>query len=72
MLQSYCNRIIVLAQKQMYGSMEQNTKPRNKPCPIVNPSMTKETRLHSVGKTVSSTNGAEKPEQLHTKKKKKK
>ena len=52
--------------------MEQNTKPRNKPCPIVNPSMTKETRLHSVGKTVSSTNGAEKPEQLHTKKKKKK
>ena len=34
--------------------------------------MTKETRLHSVGKTVSSTNGAEKPEQLHTKKKKKK
>ena len=32
--------------------------------------MTKETRLHSVGKTVSSTNGAEKPEQLHTKKKK--
>ena len=50
--------------------MEQNTKPRNKPCPIVNPSMTKETRLHSVGKTVSSTNGAEKPEHLHTKKKK--
>ena len=51
--------------------MEQNTKPGNKPRPVINASMTKETRLHSVGKTASSTNGAEKPEQLHTKKKKK-
>ena len=49
--------------------MEQNTKPGNKPRPVINASMTKETRLHSVGKTASSTNGAEKPEQLHTKRK---
>ena len=34
--------------------------------------MTKEARLHNVGMTVSSTNGAGKPGQPHVKKKKKK
>ena len=34
--------------------------------------VTKEARPRNVGKTVSSTNGAEKPGQLHVKKKKKK
>ena len=39
---------------------------------MVNQSMTKEARLHNVGKTVSSTNGAGKTGQPRVKKKKKK
>ena len=31
MLQSYSNKNSVLAQKQTFGSMEQNRDPRNKP-----------------------------------------
>ena len=57
---------MVLAPKQTYGYMEQNRKPRNKPIHIltINPS-TKEARIYSGEKTVSSASSIGKVGQSH-------
>ena len=44
--------------KQIYGSMEQNKEPRNKPIHLQSINLlTKEAKIHNGGKTVSSANG---------------
>ena len=54
---------------EIYRSMEQNRKPRNKS--MVNLSMSKEARLYNGDETVFSINGAGKTAELHVKKKNK-
>ena len=65
-LQSYSHQdSMVLAEKQKYGPMEQDRKPRNKPMHTL--LLTKETRIYNGAKTASSINGAGKTGQLHVK-----
>ena len=64
---------MVVAQKENCRSMEQDRKPRNEPTHLwlINlrqKEATREARLYSGGKAVSSTNGAGKTGQLHVKK----
>ena len=58
---------MVRAQKQKYRSMEQYTKPRDKPTHTVTLSLTKEARKYNGEKTASSISGAGKTGQLHVK-----
>ena len=49
---------MILAQKQAYGTMDENREPRNQPyTPIANESWTKEARIYKGEKTVSSISG---------------
>ena len=49
---------MILAQKQAYGTMDENREPRNKPhTPIANESWTKEARIYKGEETVSSISG---------------
>ena len=50
---------MVLAQRQIYRSMEQIRKPRDKSMHLWTP-LTKEARIYNGEKTISSTSGAEK------------
>ena len=49
---------MILAQKQAYGTMDENREPRNQPyTSIANESWTKEARIYKGEKTVSSISG---------------
>ena len=55
---------MALAQRQKYRSTEQNIKFRDKSTPMDTLSLTKETKIYNGEKTVSSTSGAGKTDQL--------
>ena len=65
-LQSYGNQDnVVLAQKQIYGSMEQNKEPKHKPRHLWSISLQQRKQEYKMGKkTVSSLSGAGKIGQL--------
>ena len=53
-LQSYSNQnSVVLAQKQIYGSMEQNREPRNKPTHLRSINLPQRRQEYTVGKRQS-------------------
>ena len=56
-----------LGQKQKYRSVEQDRKPRDKPCTYGHLIFDKEARIYNGEKTASSTSGAGKTGQLHVK-----
>ena len=59
---------MVLAQKQKYGSMEEDRKPRDKPTPSMGTlCLTTEARIYNGEKTVSLISGAGKTGQLQVK-----
>ena len=51
---------MLLAQKQTYGSAEQNKEPRNKPTHLQSSTLIKGDKICNGKKTVSSANDAEK------------
>ena len=56
------------AQRQNYGPMEQDRKPRNKPIHLWVPYfLTEEARIYNWAKTASSINGAGKTGHIHVK-----
>ena len=70
-LQSYSNQNhMVQAQRQTYRSMDQYTKPRNKPMHLwlINLPQRRQEHIIHGEKTVSSISGAGKTGQLHVKK----
>ena len=65
-LQSYSNQnSMVLAQKQTYGSMEQNREPRNKPTHLWSINLQQRRQEYTMEKRVSSASGVGKAGQLH-------
>ena len=67
-LQSYSNdNSAVLAQKQIYGSMQQNRELRNKPIHVWLISSTNEAKIYNRKKRVSSGRGVGKDGQTHMK-----
>ena len=67
-LQSYSNdNSVVLAQKQIYGSMQQNRDLRNKPIRVWLIIFNKRAKIYNREKTVSSARGVGKDGQTHIK-----
>ena len=68
-LKSYRNQnSLVLAQKQTYGSMEQNRQPRNKPKHLQSINLWQRRQEYTMEKRHSSESGAGKVEWLHVNK----
>ena len=65
-LQSYSNQnSAVMAQKQAYGSMEQNIEPRNKLKHLQSINLRQRRQEYTMEKKVSSASGVGKPGQPH-------